>query len=74
MKGGVVVKKFEILYYFDKDNYIKRFVEVEDVYDSNDILHDFAKDEYQIFPDGRGLLTRVNMNKVSYVKVWESKR
>ena len=68
------MKKFEILYYFDKDNYIKRIVEVEDAYDSNDILHDFTKDEYQIFPDGRGLLTRVNMNNVSYVKAWESKR
>lgn len=74
MKGGIVMKKFKILYCFDKDHYIERSAELEEVYDSNDVLHDFTIGDYQIFPDGRGNLTRVSMDKVSYVKVWESKR
>lgn len=68
------MKKYEIRYYFDKDNYITRSVDVEDVYNANDILHDYTKDHYQIFPDGRGNLTRVSMSNVSYVKVWKSNR
>lgn len=68
------MKKYEIRYFFDKDNYITRVVNEVDTLDVDTVLEKYAKGDYQIFPDGKGVLTRVNMNLVTYVKIWESKK
>lgn len=68
------MKKYDIRYYFDDENYVTRSIDVEDVYDDDDILHEYTKGDSQTFMDVRGKLTRVNMNNVFYTKIWESKR
>lgn len=68
------MKKYEIRYFMDKDNYVTRSVNEEDEYTMEIILHEYTKGDYQTFPDGRSNLTRINMNQVFFTKIFESKR
>ena len=65
------MKNYSIYYYFDKENYIVRSIELEDGYDTEIILREYTKGEYQIFSEGPGGLTRINMSNVAYTKIYE---
>lgn len=68
------MKKYGIRYYLDKDNFITRFVDDEGDYDVSIILDEYTKGDFQTFIDGRGNLSRVNMNNVFYTTIFESRR
>ena len=65
------MKNYSIYYHFDKENYIVRSVSADDAYDTEIILREYTKGDHQIFSEGKGNLTRVNMNNVSYTRIYE---
>lgn len=65
------MKNYSIYYYFDKENFVVRSIDVKDGYDTETILREYTKGDHQIFSEGPGSLTRVNMNNISYTKIYE---
>ena len=68
------MKKYEIRYYLDKDNYVTRHVDDEGDRGANNILEAYTEGDTQTFLNGREQLCRVNMNNVFYTKIFESRR
>jgi hypothetical protein len=72
MKGGIILKKYKVIFHFDKDNWVAVIREGEN---PESLLEEcFAKDQNYIdFANERQVLHRVNMSRVTHVTVSEHK-